>query len=474
MARFRLPPYAILGGKPVRPHARQAEFHKCEALYKYFRGGAGSGKSLAGAWEFLRRIMSNAEYISRQGLEPGINYIAGAPTAKLVKFGPWAHMLRIIRAAADHNGFSLLAHKPWETPPQRLELITGDTIYFVTLQDAEMFAAMNAGGAWYDEAELAPNPMEGWNALSGRVRDPRLPPERQFMLATSTPCGYRGLTAHFADMEAANNPQYAVIQAKNSDNPSMTEEYRRRLSSGMSERERRQVLDGALETEDGAVYGLEFDPSASIDQGYKWGFKARPGHEYFWAIDWGGSYHGLLIEHSRLIPGTERVDPLGGYDTVFDEVVMDDVQDEAFLEELRAKTAEVGLEWSDLKAWADYNPRDAVYLANQKRFFDGRCYTRRVGPDADKESGINTVRGRLLDYEGKRRLRFAPALRHTDSERRILRCMTSYKRLDATVDGQTVRLGVNQKSPWSHGPDALRAYCWPRYVMYRISSRRAA
>lgn len=472
--RVLLPPYARLPSGPCGPNAAQRAFHSSKARHKFYRGGVGAGKSRAGAWEMVRGILRNAAYLSQNGLTPGALYLVGAPEYRLVNGAVWKHVTSILEESAALSGFSLV-EKIWTTSPRRIRLVTGDEIVFFSTKHSEMLAADNATGMLYDECELADDPMAGYSALEARVREPRLPPSAYFAHATSTPRGFRGLSAYFADQIAKGDTDYAVFQARTADNKAMGTDYQTRLASGMSERERLQQLEGELVTEAGAVYGLEYDDATSIDHRWQSSRGPKRDHTYTWAVDWGGSYHGLLIEWSPYIPGTERRDPFGGYDTVIDEVVMDGVQDEEFIEEMFRTSDRRFIPRGSLQCWSDFNPVHSRKVANAPAFFNGRAFAKRVGPDGDKERGINVVRWRLRASDGTRRLRFAPHLRNTPADRKILRCMTNYIRPEELVDGQVVRFGVKQRSPYSHGPDALRAYLWPKYEHLRTGqSARAA
>lgn len=471
--RVVLPPYARLPSGPSGPNAAQRAFHAGRARHKFFRGGVGSGKSRAGAWELFRSVVRNAQYLNERGLPPGALYLVGAPEYRLVNGGIYKHITSILDEASGLSGFNV-TKKIWTTSPRRIQLVTGDEIVFFSTKHSEMLASDNAVGCLYDESELADDPMAGYSALEARVRDPRFPPDRYFAHATSTPRGYRGLSAYFADQIAAGDADYAMYQARTADNQAMSVDYQKRLASKMSERERLQQLEGELVTEAGAVYGLEYDDALSVDHAWRWLGRPRRDHTYTWAIDWGSSYHGVLMEHSPYYPGTERRDPLGGFDTAIAEVVLDGVQDEQFLEELFRVSDKMLIPRGQLTAWSDYNPVHSRKVANAPAFFAGRCSARRVGQDGDKERGINVVRWRLRASDGTRRLRFAAHLRNTPADRKILRCMTNYTREEALEDGQVIRLGVKQRSPYSHGPDALRAYLWPKYESLRIGQGAAA
>lgn len=467
--RAILPPYATLQGVPQPPHPAQQRFHSLPNRLKLFRGGLGSGKSLAGAREFIRRILDNHQYLTERGMKTGALYLAGAPTYDLVEAGSWNHLTAWLDEWQTINGFALDL-KRHITKPRRIQLRTGDIIKFVSLDRAQMFAGANAAGIWYDECELAPDPMSGWVALSNRLRDNRFPSERLFGLATSTPRGNRGVSAYFADQIAKDDPDFGMVTARSSDNPGISNAYIRQVSQTMSKREAMQQLEGELVSESGAVYGHEYSASESIVHGHRW-TGPRSNRSYRVAIDWGGHYHALIIEHSDYITGSDVRCPYGGTDLVVAEVVMDGTQDAEFLHAVCQKLDQMRINRDDstFECYCDFNPVDAVRTAQQQRFFGNRVRALRIPSTQAKEQGIRTVRWRLLADNGVRRLKFSDSLRLTASARGILKCMGNYTRKEVVIDGMHVQLGVNQESPYSHGPDALRAYCWPAYKHLRAA-----
>ena len=468
-----LPPYAMNGGAPVGPHAAQRAFHRLGgkgATNRYYLGGLGAGKTHAGAAELMRRVLGNAEYLQAHGFAGGARYLIGAPTDALVEGGAWEAVTRWLDEFEALNHYSLI-DRMWTSPPRRIRLITGDLLTFATLKGAKV-AAVNAAGAWFDEAELADDPMAGFRGLRQRLRDNRLPQERRFLILTSTPWGGHVIHQHFEDRIAKGDPAFGIVHASSHLNPGLPSDYIGAITSAMSAREVKELVEGRPQPADGAVYGLEFDKSLSIDHAWKWN-GPRPECHYFAAIDWGSHFHACLIEHDPIDPVSGRECKLGGIDVVFDEVVVDKVQTEAFLDQVMRRIDEWRLTKKIRGAYADYNPTESVEIANGARYFDKRCYADRINDTRDKEEGISTVRWRLCDAAGVRRLRFAERLRKTSSTRGILASMENYARVPVVVDGIKVfTSGVRQDSPWSHGPDALRAYCWPRYRHLRIHDAR--
>ena len=465
--RVTLPPYAIRQGIACGPSAPQRAFHLSPAFYRYMRGGLGSGKSLAGSRDYLMRILSNAEWLTTYNqtapkkLRRGLRYLAGAPSYDLVEAGAWYHCNDWFDQFAELNGWSLV-DRVWESEPKRIRLRTRDELRFVSLRHPKGFAGVNATGAWLDEAELGENPMAAFQALNKRLRDTAVPSDRWFLIVTSTNEGFRGVSAHFETEIGRGNDRYALIKAPTSSNPGASKSYIENLTAGMTKREIAELVEGETEPEEGAVFRFEYDRTRSVIE-WTWLKRPRKGCEYHVAIDWGGHYHALLIEHYPLLPDNTQ-DPLGGVDVVFDEVVMDGQQDGVFLDAVMDRLRSWNLDPDEVTAWADYNPVDAVRLANSRRYFHGKCYSRRIGDTRTKRRGIKVVRRRLQTARGERRLYFAERLKHTKEPRRILACMDNYSYSKRVIDGQSVLMpDVNQESPWGHGPDALRAYCWQRY-----------
>lgn len=108
-------------------------------------------------------------------------------------------------------------------------------------------------------------------------------------------------------------------------------------------------------------------------------------------------------------------------------------------------------------------------VANEPQFFDNRCYAQRVDPRFDdKGQGIRTMQWRLQPETGGPLLYFADHLAQDEGKRGLIRSMRNYSYKERLSDGQmVVTKWVKQDSPWSHAPDALRAYIKPHYAHYR-------
>ena len=458
--RIILPPYAQNPetGEALPPHRQQVAFHNLDSKYKYFRGGIGSGKSHAGAQEFITGILRNYAHFCRLPLNKragGLEYHCGAPTYQLIDAGPWTHLCRLLEEIEIKSGFSLEKRR-WIAHPRKIELITGDVIKFVTLPGK--FAGAQSAGFWIDEAELMDSPVEGFQVLNNRLRDHRA--IRPFGIITSSPKGNRGLSAFFNSKIAEGDPAFGQIVAKTTDNPIYQgSDYVDSLRSTMSEREIRENLGGEIIGDESSVYALDFDNAESLN--WRWNYdRHKPDCEYNLAIDPGGnSWHALLIEYNR------QTDT----DTVFDEVAMEHCQPEAFFRAIQNQCkAQWGLAWQDINTvYIDEHPKDVRFLSY--KFWKGKVVHRRVKDRFAKLSGINCVRWRLKDGQGRRRLLFAPRLRTIKSPRRILQAMTQYHWCERRVDDfmvQTTR--TDGASPFSHAADCLRYAMWIKHGHKRV------
>jgi len=459
-----LPPYGLTPGSAPSPP--QAEFHAAAfaRTYTYLVGGLGSGKSWAGAWQFLFSILENRERLQASGRRGELTYLVGAPSYQLIDAGPWRHLLTLLDEAAIRNGYSLIRGKPLRTHPREIRLTTGDTIKFIST-DAGRFAGINAAGCWYDEAEEATDPVGGFHLLDNRLRDVRSP--RLFFLVTSTPgVAGQGVARMFKQRIAEGDSGYAMVSATTASNPAYADgDYVSRRRATMSLREARAKLDGEILPPEGAVYGLEFDEFASLATDWRYPTQLRRGDEINLAIDWGGHYWAGLVHHDR-----ER-----DRDVVFDQLILDGVQPDVFCREVvehcRKRWA---LQAADVTGvWCDYNPRDARLAAY--RFWPGRVHHRRVRNHQDRISRINTLRWRLLDADGVRRLQFAPSLRRTTSNRGVLDSLQNQKNVEVRVDGFVVETDRPvQESIYSHACDALGYMVWCRYSHLRFTDEGRA
>jgi hypothetical protein len=480
-----LPPYAVDPETERHEYATEAQaaFHGLPAIYKMFRGGLGSGKSHAGAREFMSAVLENAEHRGRlrNPGKTGLLYLVAAPTYDVIEVGAWHHITQWLDEFETINGFAL-DRKRRISDPRKIELITGDTIKFLSMEKYEKWAAATAAGVWFDESELCDDPIGAFKMLQGRLRDRRS--YKRFIIVTSSPRGNRGLARMFKEKQAAGDERFRWVKASSYDNPGNAEGYVDDMASTMSERERRQQIEGEIVADEGAVYGLEFDDSYSIAHDWRWTGRPRFGECYYdICTDWGGSYHGMLIEHHPHLLYDHMGNPMPdsetregwGTDIVIDEFLADGVQDREYCRQVAARCREKwGIQPKDINLfYCDYNPRDAEMEA--RRWWSPKVRSWRVEDKNDRIERINTLRWRLCGGDRIRRLMFAPHLRQTRHDRRILDCMLNYRYKELKIDGQTVLSELPTKDgPWPHGPDALGYRAWIKYSQLRWHEKRAA
>jgi hypothetical protein len=458
--RYVLPPYGMVDGKPTGPSRPQAQFHQACTLHTYvmFLGGLGSGKSWAGAQEFITAILENREAIQKAGQSAAeLTYLVGAPTYQLIDAGPWKHVLQILADMELLNGFSLVKGKPRKSHPREITLITGDVIKFVAT-DPQKYAGATVAGWWFDEAEEAQAPEAGFALLDNRLRDSRA--RRKFGIVTSTPTvAGQGVAQMFLDRVKSGDIRYHLVRARTDTNPANADgDYVSRRSATMSEREKRVRLEGEVLPPENTVYGLEVDSVHSVAVDWTWR-GPRQDREYYIAVDWGGHYVGLLIEH----------DPVTGLDVVFDEVICDRVQDDEFLVEVERRLQKWGIQKARVTGfYCDANPAQSVRLAYSPQWFRGKVRSQVVRGREDKQDGIDVVRWRLRPSAGPRMLLVARHLVTGGHKRGIWNSLNGYVRRETVADGQrVVTQEVNQDSQYSHACDALRYYAWQRYTHLR-------
>ena len=459
-----LPPYAEINGIAAPPHPKQAAFHALPNIYKMMRGGLGSGKSHAGARELMCGILENYQAMAARGGHGQMLALVGGPSYDILEVGAWFHICNWLDEFQRINGWKLdkrrlLSH------PRKIELI-GDlgVIKFISLDQPQKYAAATASAVWIDESELLSSSVEAWQMLQGRLRDNRA--ERRFMLATSSPRGSRGLAKLFEDKIANGDPSYGLVVSSSYDNPGNPKEYVDNMIACMSDYEKRMQIDAELLSDRNAIYGAEFCEVQSINS--QWRYERGERYEYNLAIDWGTHYHCLFIQHDRDT----------GVDTVFDETIITGCMDEEFCQAVvRQLKTNWGLEPGDLTdVITDYNPRSANFVAYKyfKSQGRGKVRHRRVRDNQDRWAGINTVRWRLRDAKGVRRLMFAAHLRKNTNPRGVLRCFANYALSERSVQGERV---VTDRpvpdSPYSHSCDALRYYLWIRESHRRWHDKKA-
>ena len=217
--------------KTMRLHQVQYDFHHSTALYRGFVGGIGSGKSYVGAYDLLRRAMSE------EG--KGRLYMVISPTYTILQD---ATMRTIYQLGDDLE----IIKEKWKQPP-RLVLSNGSEIIFRSGDDPERLRGPNLSGIWMDEASLMNE--EVFNICIGRLREGG---RMGFLTATFTPKGMGHWT--YSVFGKGDRENTELFRSKTSQNPFLAREFVGAVAKQYSDRQASQELDGEFVDQEGAEW----------------------------------------------------------------------------------------------------------------------------------------------------------------------------------------------------------------------------
>lgn len=425
--RLILPPY--------NPNPSQRAFHKSPALNRLYLSGVGGGKTYAVVRELVSMVFR---------CRPGALHLIGGPSFRVIDSSIWPELCGFLDTVKNLNGFGL-DRRRWTAPGNRqIEMINGSRILVATLSDPSRFAGASLAGFVLDEgALLGPEAsLAAWNVLCQRRRDPLSP--ILYGIVATTPRGPGGVVGHFTQQCASGNPNFDIIRGTSFDNVHLPDGYLDSVACGISASEYdQQVMGRLVDTSGGLVYP-EFDAIASLDP--SWQFTTHRRKTYV-AIDWGPSMPAAIW-----IQTCED-----GRSVVFDEIAEDQISHRHLIAQVEEKTKEWGISVHDLTAiHADPNPSEAVNDL-RRRTKGVPVYAPRGKFIQNINRGIDVLKGLLLDWQGNRRLYFAPRLQQTKTDRGMLASMQHYRwRERKTPDGYTVFDDVASKGKHDHHADALR------------------
>lgn len=217
--------------KTYKLHKVQSEFHHSGALYRGFVGGIGSGKSWIGAYDILRRAMSEDG--------KGRLYMVIAPTYNVLQDAT----MRTIYQLADDMG---IIKERWKQPP-RLVLTNGSELIFRSGEDPEKLRGPNISGIWMDEASIMNE--EVFNISIGRLREGG---KAGWLTATFTPKGMIHWTYDVFGRGDRENTE--LFRSKTSQNPFLAGEFIKAVSKQYSDKTANQELDGEFVDQEGAEW----------------------------------------------------------------------------------------------------------------------------------------------------------------------------------------------------------------------------
>lgn len=217
--------------KTYKLHKIQHDFHHSGALYRGYVGGIGSGKSWIGAYDILRRAMSEDG--------KGRLYMVIAPTYNVLQDAT----MRTIYQIADDMG---VTKEKWKQPP-RLVLANGSEIIFRSGEDPDKLRGPNISGIWLDEASVMDE--EVFNICIGRLREGG---RAGWLTATFTPKGMIHWTYEVFGRGDRENTE--LFRSKTSQNPFLAREFVSAVSKQYSDKQANQELDGEFVDQEGAEW----------------------------------------------------------------------------------------------------------------------------------------------------------------------------------------------------------------------------
>ena len=217
--------------KKFQLHQTQYDFHHSAARYRGFVGGRGSGKSYVGAYDLLRRAMSD------EG--KGRLYMVVSPTYIILQDAT----IRSLAQLAEDFG---IIRDQWKQPP-RLVLTNGSEIIFRSGDDPEKLRGPNLSGIWLDEASIMDE--EVFNISIATLREGG---RAGWLTATFTPKGMSHWTYDVFGRETRENT--ALFKSSTADNPFLPPDFISALSGQYSDRQSSQEIDGEFVDQEGAEW----------------------------------------------------------------------------------------------------------------------------------------------------------------------------------------------------------------------------
>lgn len=329
-----------------------------------------------------------------------------------------------------------------------VELVCGGLIFVRSADKTGNLRGFEFATFAFEEAEYARQPMDAFNDLAGRIRDPRA--YFRQISAISSPRGDTGVLGHFLAARRRLDPSLSkaeriaylrswwIGRGRSYDNPHLVDGYLEALTAGYSKRRYAQEVEGEILSHEHVVWP-EYEPERHvIARGYD---SSLP---YDIACDWGDRWpHFLWIQ--RLPTGSA---------IIFDEYCEDGAPSDHQIATLEKRCARLG------------KPPEFAAVERASRLMRRKLHnafpsTRvRMMESRQEQSileGVEVVRDMLdpLDEEPKlyvsRRLAVDPPRRGIHN---CLRKLRNQVRADGRVLPKPHKDNVHD-----HGADALRYWC---------------
>lgn len=225
-----------------RPFRVQRRFHSSKKKIKLFRGGAGSGKTTAGAAEALRLAIEN----------PGFDGFIVAPTYNILHRVTLREFKRLVRRTERKTGQPIIARE--FKGQKRILLVNGSSIWYGSADNPTSLEGSTVAWVWLDEARYFP--VESWRVLNARCRAPGAP--RSCLVLTTTPA----MNWLYEEFVIKKTDQHEDIHCSALDNPYLPDDYVPRLRASFSAPFFEQYIIGEWRALEGVVYP-QYSPTAS-------------------------------------------------------------------------------------------------------------------------------------------------------------------------------------------------------------------
>ena len=235
--------------KPVKiqlkyePLPKQTEFHTSPAKYRFFGGGFGNGKTVAGCVEAFALCL---EYPGCHGLICR----ATRPELEATTMETWWNGGG--GGETDWKGLPQAVVRSHNKSKHRIELINGSVIHYWPLDDPKKLTNLNLGWFLIDQAEEVTEEM--FMMLQGRLRQQNAP---RCGLLLFNPNGHDWIWRRLVFLKGAYK-DHVLIHAKTSDNPNLPSDYIEQFAS-YPEAWRKRFFEGSFDVFTGQIWP-EYDP----------------------------------------------------------------------------------------------------------------------------------------------------------------------------------------------------------------------
>lgn len=254
---------------------KQLAFIQSEAMYTFFAGGVGSGKTFAGAAKAVITALSD-EYAGSVG-------VIVAPTYPMLEDATLRVFLELMPEAA-------IAPGGYKKNPYSMKLINGSEILFRSLDKPDALRGTSIAWFWDDEAPYGG--YYAWTVMKARLRQNRRDgtPYRVKAWATGTP---KGMDKFYEDFEhpLKRKPDHLLIRSASWENRYLREGYVESL--GYEGAFYKQDIEGEFTSFEGLVYPM-FDSTPTLGH-----VRSVPRNHQFTrvvgGIDWGYNHPCAVI-----------------------------------------------------------------------------------------------------------------------------------------------------------------------------------